>query len=123
MHLVVRKVIALSHIHKLEVPSLPPLLYPLEHDRSRDKALLIGIEYNPVHHGVGALRHPHRDVDMFREYLVEHEGYLPENVKVLKDDRRDVLTQPTKMNIVSFAVVSLDSADDDRPLSSWRSTA
>ncbi|KIP05940.1 hypothetical protein PHLGIDRAFT_128592 [Phlebiopsis gigantea 11061_1 CR5-6] len=99
MHLVVRKVVALSHIHKFEVPSLPPLLYPIDHDRTRDKALLIGIEYNPVQHGVGALRHPHRDVAMFRDYLVEHEGYFPENVKVLRDDGRDILTQPTKMNI------------------------
>ena len=124
MHLVVRKVVALSQIRKFQGPVFPPLPYPLDHDRSRDKALLIGIGYNPAHHDVHALEHPHRDVDMFKEYLVEHEGYLPERVKVLKDDSKDPLLQPTRMNIVSFQVDYMFSCTyADHFFSSRRSTS
>lgn len=110
MHLVVRKAIALSRLREFQAPVLPPSPYPSQHDRSRDKALLIGIEYNPAHDNVAPLRNPHRDVDLFREFLIQHEGYLPERVKVLKDDGKDLLTQPTKMNIVSRIVFVAISA-------------
>lgn len=102
MHLVVRKAIALSHLRKFQAPILPPSPYPSDHDRTRDKALLIGIEYNPAHDDVKALGNPHRDIDLFKEYLMEHEGYLPERIRVLKDDGQHPLTQPTKNNIVSI---------------------
>ncbi|GJE85399.1 hypothetical protein PsYK624_014780 [Phanerochaete sordida] len=56
--------------------------------RHRDKALLIGLEYqvhgNPER--VPPLTGIHNDILAFRKYLVEHELYEPDNIIVLLDD-------------------------------------
>lgn len=80
-----------------------PLPTPIR-DRSRDKALLIGIEYKwpPSHDDVSSLSNPHSDVDLLWKHLVEHEGYLPENITVLRDGPEiDSLMEPNRLNIVS----------------------
>ena len=90
--------------------TLPEPQHEPTRDRSRDKALLIGIEYAypahdvPVIKGVGQvkqLRNVHRDTKALREYLIKVEAYLPTNVVALLDDNKDSSLQPTKENIVS----------------------
>lgn len=55
--------------------------------RHRDKALLIGLEYNLERRpDVPPLSGIHDDMLQFRDYLIDHELYLPENITVLLDD-------------------------------------
>ena len=79
-------------------------------DRSQDKALLIGIEYrwpsNSVD-DVSSLSNPHDDVDLLWRHLVGHEGYLPENITVLRDGPDvDPLMEPNRQNIVSSILLN-----------------
>lgn len=72
---------------------------PLIHDRSRDKALLIGVQYDfPTRNPVAPLSTPHRDVRLLKDFLVAHEGYLTQNIAVLMDDAKSDV-RPTKANI------------------------
>jgi hypothetical protein len=79
------------------------------HDRRRDKALLIGLEYRfssqsivyPKHGIVKPLSNVHRDVEALRQYLIEHLHYLPENITLMLDDGKEPSLQPTRSNIVS----------------------
>ena len=72
--------------------------------RDRDKALLVGIQYDsPMHNelGVAKLSYPHRDIEKFKEYLQEYEGYDANNIIVLVDqESQPPETMPTKANIV-----------------------
>lgn len=87
-----------------ENSSLPPASRPLARDRSRDKALLVGIQYNnPASDEVSPLHYPHRDMKIFKRYLEEHEGYNADNIVVLMDrENESEDTLPTKANIVSL---------------------
>ncbi|KIP04712.1 hypothetical protein PHLGIDRAFT_129342 [Phlebiopsis gigantea 11061_1 CR5-6] len=78
-----------------------PLSTPTR-DRTRDKALLIGIEYR-WHQGydeVTALSNPHKDVQLLKTFLIEHEGYLEQNITVLVDGTEDQLMEPSRANIL-----------------------
>ena len=82
--------------------SRPPVRSPQARSRSKDKALLVGIQYdNPASDDVAKLKYPHRDIDLFKKYLEDHEGYEPRNIVVLVD-RKDQPPEamPTKQNIV-----------------------
>ncbi|GJE85398.1 caspase domain-containing protein [Phanerochaete sordida] len=72
-------------------------------DRSRDKALLIGLQYGGPQSTVGALKTPHRDVVLLKLFLIAYEGYLEENITVITDDPADERMRPTKAraNIVA----------------------
>lgn len=88
-----------------ENSSLPPVPLRLVRDRSRDKALLVGIQYNnPISDEVTPLHYPHRDMKIFKRYLEEHEGYNADNIVVLMDrENESEDTLPTKANIVSHS--------------------
>ena len=85
-------------------PVVAPVL-----DRRRDKALLIGVEYrrptaqplNSKHGDVKPLDNVHEDVQTFRQHLLQHCHYRPENITVMVDDGQNLELQPTKANIVS----------------------
>jgi hypothetical protein len=75
-------------------------------ERTRDKALLIAIEYK---------RYPHNDVreletlqeaERMRQHLIDHWGYLARNIILMREDDGNESMIPTRDNIVS-AVVSL----------------
>lgn len=72
-------------------------------NRIRDKALLIGIQYeDPAYPGVSRLRNPHEDVRLLKDYLMKHEGYLEENITTMMDvEGVDSQLDPTRDNIVS----------------------
>lgn len=92
--------------------SLPPVPRHLVRDRSRDKALLVGIQYNnPASDEVTPLHYPHRDMKIFKRYLEEHEGYNADNIVVLMDrENESEDTLPTKANIVSLFLCILNAA-------------
>ncbi|KAJ3555600.1 hypothetical protein NM688_g2485 [Phlebia brevispora] len=71
-------------------------------DRSRDRALLIGIEYQyPPRHGVPPLSRPHKDVQEFRKHLIRKWRYLEENIVVLLDMPGTPKNRlPTRANIL-----------------------
>ena len=75
-------------------------------DRTRDKALLIGIEYrwHPGYDEVTALSNTHKDVRLLEKFLIEHEGYLPQNITVLVDGTDDQLMEPSRANIVGISL-------------------
>lgn len=89
---------------------MPPLKLPAEslstqpRDRSRDKALLIAIEYKwPQTETVKKLDTPHKDLKRVREHLISHWGYHEENIITLKDGPKgevDDSMVPTRGNIV-----------------------
>ncbi len=60
-------------------------------------ALLVGINYfNTPNQLYGCIN----DIIMVRKYLIEKRGYLPENIKVLRDDSANFST-PTRVNIIN----------------------
>ncbi|KAI0765757.1 peptidase C14, caspase domain-containing protein [Irpex lacteus] len=73
-------------------------------DRSRDKALLIAIEYKwPIHGSVEVLDSPHSDLFKMRNHLVEDWHYHSDNIVVLKDGPEDEVDPdmiPTRNNIL-----------------------
>jgi len=70
-------------------------------DRSRDKALLIAIEYKwPKFDGVPELHTSHKDLERVREHLIDHWNYLPEHITIQKDGECDEATIPTRDNIL-----------------------
>ncbi|KAI0090096.1 peptidase C14, caspase domain-containing protein [Irpex rosettiformis] len=72
-------------------------------DRSRDKALLVAIEYKwPPFEGVLPLNTPHKDLERVRWHLMTHWGYHPQNITTLKDGPTDEVDEnmvPTRANI------------------------
>lgn len=62
-------------------------------DRTRDKALLIGLQYDS---SVGRLSTPHRDVALLKDFLVDHEGYVETNIDILTDDPENGRIKPKK---------------------------
>ena len=87
---------------------MPARKLPMEstqcRDRSRDKALLIAIEYKwPEFPGVDTLNSPHKDMERMRQHLISHWGYHPENITTLKDGPKGEVDDsmfPTRGNIV-----------------------
>ncbi|KAI0064213.1 hypothetical protein BV25DRAFT_1914435 [Artomyces pyxidatus] len=67
----------------------------------RRVALLVGIQYTRVaNDDVYPLEGPYRDVDAFRELLIDTYGYRDADVTVMKDDPdTSYLLQPTELNI------------------------
>lgn len=63
----------------------------------RRKALLIGINYFGQR---GQLRGCINDVRNMSQYLVEHFGYKREDMVILTDDQQNLVSQPTKENIL-----------------------
>ncbi|KAI0338053.1 hypothetical protein BDW22DRAFT_1432890 [Trametopsis cervina] len=86
----------------------PPMTLPLPlplpafspRDRTRDKALLISIEYKRFpHDDVPKLDTAHADLERVYTHLVQHWGYLEENITVLRDDHLDTHLVPTRDHI------------------------
>ncbi|EKM57731.1 uncharacterized protein PHACADRAFT_192867 [Phanerochaete carnosa HHB-10118-sp] len=77
------------------MPHGPPYLREassslLHNRRQRDKALLVGLEYGRKgDDAVPPLPGIHEDIHCFREYLIKHELYWPNNITVLLDDGMD----------------------------------
>lgn len=91
-----------------KTPTRPLALLDTPRNRTRDKALLIGIEYDDENdriHDINRLHLIHEDVRRLKAYLVEQEGYLDQNITVMLDDSEDILKQPTRPNIVSHSCV------------------
>ncbi|KAJ3556698.1 hypothetical protein NM688_g1882 [Phlebia brevispora] len=75
--------------------SRPPI-----HDRRRDKALLIGLEYaNSPNDQVPRLYGVYDEVRKFEKYLIDVQLYTPENVIVITDEDRMVPAGPKCMYI------------------------
>lgn len=55
------------------------------HDKTKRRALLVGITYSSPSNTWSPLDGPHGDVDQYRDLLVYTYGYLPEDIVVLKD--------------------------------------
>lgn len=55
-------------------------------DRTRDKALLLGFSYPGTK---WALTGIDQEIIIFRDFLIQHRGYLPQNVLVVLDSERD----------------------------------
>jgi len=69
--------------------------------RSKRRALLVGISYNGPHNKWPALDGPHDDVDRFRQLLTETYGYRPEDITVMRDDTNlPDLSHPTRDNMI-----------------------
>ncbi|KAI0338052.1 peptidase C14 [Trametopsis cervina] len=72
-------------------------LSDIPRDRTRDKALLISIEYKKSSYGkVKPLATAHADLERMHDHLIQHWGYLKENITVLRDDDKDELMVPTR---------------------------
>lgn len=73
-------------------------------DRTRDKALLVAIEYRwPEHPEVTSLNTPHKDLERVYKHLTGYWGYLKQNITILKDGPKgevDATKSPTRQNIV-----------------------
>lgn len=68
------------------MPPLPPLLRATR-DRSRDKALLIGLDYRSSGcHDVRPLDGTHEDIKLLATYLTGRLGYREKNVRTILDD-------------------------------------
>lgn len=81
-------------------------------DRSRDKALLIAIEYKwPIHGSVEVLDSPHSDLFKMRNHLVEDWHYHSDNIVILKDGPENEVDPdmiPTRNNIVRMSLLIAD---------------
>ncbi|KAI0765758.1 peptidase C14, caspase domain-containing protein [Irpex lacteus] len=73
-------------------------------DRTRDKALLVAIEYRwPEHPEVTSLNTPHKDLERVYKHLTGYWGYLKQNITILKDGPKsevDASKSPTRQNIL-----------------------
>ncbi|KAF5364967.1 hypothetical protein D9758_008155 [Tetrapyrgos nigripes] len=72
--------------------------------KSKKRALLVGISYNK------GLKGPHKDVIAMRSLLIEKYDYLPDDIVVLVDDRKEKSLQPTKANLFRELEKLIDDA-------------
>ena len=77
---------------------MPPIHSKLR-DRTRDKALLIALEYSidPNLHLDGVIA----EINMFKDHLIHFHGYPPDNVDVLTDSDPTFYEGDVRTRIVS----------------------